>query len=141
MSEVMARAEWLTNAEAAAMTGMTTAMWAHLQPDKPAVIDPDGTVVSFAEVNARANQIVRLLRNAGLKAGDAVALVMPNRHEFVEVQAATRRGGFRLTPVNWHLAADEIAYILNDCEAKAVFGEARVATVRPGGPRRRRTCA
>src|SRR5204862_7192582 len=127
MREVMARAAWLTDAEAAATTGMTTAMWANLQPDKPAVICPDGTVTTFAEVNARANQIVRLLRGAGLQAGDAVALVMSNRHEFIEVQAASRRGGFRLTPVNWHLNVDEIAYILNDCEAKAVFGEARDA--------------
>ena len=131
MSEVMARAAWLTDAEAAAATGMTTAMWANLQPGKAAVVCPDGTVTTFAQVNARANQIVRLLRNAGLKAGDAVALVMSNRHEFIEVQAATRRGGFRLTPVNWHLTVDEVAYILNDCEAKAVFGEARVATCGP----------
>mgnify|MGYP002402786352 CR=1 FL=1 len=131
MSEVMTRAEWLTSAEAAAATGMTTAMWAARQPDKPALVDPDGTVISYAELNARANRIVRLLRGAGLTAGDAVALVMSNRHEFVEVWAACRRAGFRLTPVNWHLTVDEIAYILSDCEAKAVFGEARVAACGP----------
>ncbi|WP_296448978.1 AMP-binding protein [Phenylobacterium sp.] len=131
MSEVMARAAWLTDPDAAAATGMTTAMWASLQPDKTAVVDPDGTAITYAELNARANRIVRLLRGAGLAAGDAVAIVMSNRHEFIEVWAACRRGGFRLTPVNWHLTADEIAYILNDCEAKAVFGEARVAACGP----------
>ncbi|MBL8772849.1 MAG: AMP-binding protein [Phenylobacterium sp.] len=127
----MTRAAWLTDPEAAAATGMTTAMWANLQPDKAAVIDPDGRAVSYADLNAEANRIVRLLRGAGLAAGDAVALVMSNRHEFIAVWAACRRGGFRLTPVNWHLTADEIAYILNDCEAKAVFGEARIATCGP----------
>ncbi|WP_411288991.1 AMP-binding protein [Phenylobacterium sp.] len=116
---------------AAAMTGMTTAVWAQVQPDRACVIDPDGSVRTFAEVNANANRIVRLLRQAGLVAGDAVALVASNRAEFVEVLAATLRGGFRITPVNWHLNADEIAYILNDCEAKAVFCEARVAAAGP----------
>ena len=112
---------------AAAMSGMTTAVWAEHQPDKLAVRDPDGTPHTFAKVNANANRIVRLLRQAGLQVGDAVALLTSNRAEFVEVNAATLRAGFRLTPVNWHLTADEIGYILNDCEAKAVFAEARVA--------------
>jgi len=108
--------------------GMTSAVFAKVQPGKAAVIDPDGTTRSFAEVNANANRLVRLLRNSGLKAGDAVALVMSNRGEFVEIQAATLRAGFRITPINWHLTTDEVAYILNDCEAKAVFGEARIAS-------------
>jgi long-chain acyl-CoA synthetase len=116
---------------AAAMAGMTTAVWADVQPDRAHVIDPDGRVRTFAEVNATANRIVRLLRARGLKAGDAVALVCSNRAEFVEVLAATLRGGFRVTPVNWHLNADEIGYIINDCEAKAVFAEARVAAAGP----------
>jgi long-chain acyl-CoA synthetase len=117
--------------EAAAAVGMNTAVWASVQPDKPSVIDPDGQTRTFGEVNANANRLVRLLRNAGLKAGDAVAILTSNRGEFVEVQAATLRGGFRLTPVNWHLNVDEISYILNDCEALALFAEAKVATARP----------
>jgi len=131
MDAVMERAGLAERLEAAALTGMTTAVWADVQPDKAAVIDPDGRTRTFVEANRNANRIVRLLRRAGLKAGDAVALVMSNRAEFIEVQAATLRGGFRITPVNWHLAVDEIAYILNDCEAQAVFGEVRIAACGP----------
>jgi len=131
MEAVMERAGLDERLEAAAQVGMTTAVWAQQQPDKAAVIDPDGRTRTFAEVNANANRIVRLLRGAGLKAGDAVALVMSNRGEFIEVQAATLRAGFRITPINWHLTTDEIAYILNDCEAKVVFGEARIAACAP----------
>jgi long-chain acyl-CoA synthetase len=131
MDAVIDKEDLTARLEAASLSGMTTAVWAAHQPNKPAVIDPDGTVHSFAKVNANANRIVRLLRQAGLKAGDAVALVSSNRAEFVEVLAATLRGGFRLTPVNWHLTADEIAYILNDCEAKAAFCEARIKTSAP----------
>jgi long-chain acyl-CoA synthetase len=131
MSEVMEQASLAARQEAAAMTGMTLAVHAQTHPDKACVVDPDGRTRTFAEVNRNANRLVRLMRNAGLKAGDAVAIVLSNRGEFVEVRAATQRAGFRLTPVNWHLTADEIAYILNDCEAKAVFGEPQVTGFAP----------
>ena len=112
---------------AAGNSGMTLAVWADLKPDAVFIHDPSGKTHSFGQVNATANRIVRLLRAHGLKDGDSVALVCSNRVEFVEVLAATMRAGLRITPVNWHLNADEIGYIIQDCEAKAVFCEARVA--------------
>ncbi len=117
--------------EAAGLVGMTTAVWAEVHPNKIAVQDPDGTPHTFAKINANANKLARLFRQRGLKAGDSLALICSNRAEFVEVLAATLRSGIRITPVNWHLNADEIAYIIKDCEAKIVVGEARVATVGP----------
>jgi len=117
--------------EAAAAVGMTTAVWARVHPDKPAVIDPGGRTKTFAEINASANRLARLFRQHGLKAGDSLALVCSNRAEFVAVMAATLRAGIRFTPVNWHLTVDEIAYIIKDCEAKVLVGEARVASVGP----------
>src|SRR4029079_5758209 len=42
---------------------------------------------------------------------------------------ASRRTGMRVTPVNWHLAASEIAYILHDREAKALVGQTPIASV------------
>ena len=95
------------------------------QPERVAIYDYTGQDRTFGELNANANRIVRLLRGAGLKAGDAVALLCSNRAEFVEVLSGCLRGGYRLTPVNWHLTADEIDYIINDCEAKALFAETR----------------
>ena len=118
----------------AATVGMTLAVWAGLKPDATFIHEPSGRTKTFGEVNANANRIVRLLRQAGLAAGDAVALVCSNRAEFVEVLSATKRSGLRITPVNWHLTADEIAYIVNDCEAKAVFAEARVAAIAEAAP-------
>jgi long-chain acyl-CoA synthetase len=108
----------------AALTGMTASVWADVEGDRVAVYDPLGTR-TFAEINEAANRIVRLLRAHGLKAGDAIALMCSNRAEFVEVLSAALRGGFRITPVNWHLTTDEVAYIINDCEAKALFAETR----------------
>ena len=108
----------------AAHQGMVASVWAAIKPNAPAIHDPHGTR-TFGEVNANANRIVRVLRDHGLVAGDGVALLCSNRAEFVEVLLATLRGGFRFTPVNWHLTADEVEYIINDCEAKALIAETR----------------
>ena len=108
----------------AAAVGMTASVWAREKPDAVAIYDAEGTR-TFFDVNANANRIVRLLRAHGFKPGDSVALMCGNRAEFVEVLCATLRAGFRFTPVNWHLTADEVEYIINDCEAKALIAEPR----------------
>ncbi|WP_309606388.1 AMP-binding protein [Phenylobacterium sp.] len=128
MDDLKDRASLDDRLGAAGDSGMTLAVWADLKPDAVFIHDPSGKTHTFGKVNASANRIVRLLRAHGLEDGDSVALVCSNRVEFVEVLAATQRAGLRITPVNWHLNADEIGYIIKDCEAKAVFCEARVAT-------------
>jgi long-chain acyl-CoA synthetase len=113
--------------ENAAATGMQPGVWAELQPDRVAIYDYTGADRTFRALNENANRIVRLLRDAGLGRGDSVALACSNRAEFCDVLLAALRGGMRLTPVNWHLTADEIAYIVRDCEARALFADARIA--------------
>ena len=108
----------------AAAVGMTASVWAREKPDAVAIYDAEGTR-TFFDVNANANRIVRLLRAHGLEPGDSVALLCSNRAEFVEVLSAALRGGYRITPVNWHLTDGEVEYIINDCEAKALFAETR----------------
>src|SRR6185503_632458 len=58
-----------------------------------------------------------------------VALMCGNRPEFAEVLYACQRAGLRYTPVNWHLTAEEAAYIVADCEAKALVSEASFAPI------------
>lgn len=114
--------------ERAIRTGSLGSFWARLQPDVPAVISPD-RVATFADLNARANQIVRMLRAAGVDYGDSVALLCSNRLEFLEVTQAINRSGLRLTPINWHVTPDEAAYVVADCGAKALFADVRFADV------------
>jgi len=54
--------------------------------------------------------------------------VCRNRPEFIEVYEAVLRGGYRLTPINWHLTAEEIAYIVDDSESVVVIADASSAT-------------
>jgi long-chain acyl-CoA synthetase len=98
-------------------------------PDRVAVIEPDGTEVSAGELLARANQLVHGLRALGLGAGDCVATVLDNSAAMIETFLAAHQAGWYLTPINWHLTAPEIAYILDDCAAKAVISSAKAAGI------------
>jgi len=103
---------------AMAAQGMLVAYWAEMQGDAPAILSPRGDR-TYAELNANANRLLHYLRGRGLGAGSAVAILCGNVPEFIETVVACQRGGFRYTPVNWHLAPDEVAYILDDCDAEA----------------------
>ncbi|MGH0037249.1 MAG: AMP-binding protein [Myxococcota bacterium] len=102
--------------------GMGIAITAREAPDRLAIASPNGDR-SFDFLNARVNQLVRALRARGVVEGSAVALVCRNRPEFAVAVYAALRAGWRLTPVNWHLAAPELAYIIRDCEAVAVLAD------------------
>ncbi|HEY2736102.1 MAG TPA: AMP-binding protein [Polyangiales bacterium] len=110
----------------AVRTGMYVAYWARLMPDATALIGRQGRL-SYAELNAQSNRLAHGLRALGMKMGDALALLAPNTFEFAMVLMATRRIGIRLTPLNVHLGADEIAYILRDSNARTFVASARYA--------------
>jgi len=105
---------------------MEIAAVAAMDPNRPAIISEHGNL-SYAQLNARANQIAHLLRERGYQQGDSIAILCGNRPEFIEVRFAAHRIGARLTTVNWHLAPDEIAYIVDDCDAMALFADVRTA--------------
>jgi long-chain acyl-CoA synthetase len=106
--------------------GMRLAHWARIQPEVLAVQSIWGDR-TFGELNANSNRLARALRARGLRDGDGVAIVCSNRPEFAEVVHACLRAGLRYTPVNWHLTPDEVAYIVGDSQAKALFGDTRFA--------------
>lgn len=105
---------------------MAVARGAADYPDRPAIITTAGDR-SFGELHTRANQLVRALRSRGVTAGRSIALVCSNRPEFPEVYIAALRNGLRLTPINWRLGPEEMAYIIGDCEATAFVADERFA--------------
>jgi len=98
-------------------------------PEWIAVIEPDGTEHRAGDLLARVNQVTHGLRALGLRPGDAIASVLPNGAAALEVYLAALQAGWYLTPINWHFTAPEIAYIMRDCEAKAVFVHERFGAV------------
>ena len=121
----------------AAATGTTLSYWARRRPDAFAILSEHGDR-TFAQLDAEANQLARAWRARGLAGGDAVAAMISNRAEFATVLAAAQRTGLRFTPINWHLTADEAAYIVDNCEAKTFVADARFAPVAAAAARQAR---
>jgi len=105
---------------------------AQADPDRLAVIDTDGSRTTYGELLARVDQVSHGLRDRGLTTGDVVAGVLPNGLDAIVMLMATGQLGLYYVPVNWHLTQAEVAYILDDCDARLVVaGEAEAAAV-PG---------
>jgi len=58
------------------------------------------------------------LNEQGIVPGDHLAIMMNNNKDYFVVCWAAQRLGLIYTPINWHLAASEVAYIVQNCEAK-----------------------
>lgn len=89
-------------------------------PDRLAVICGD-MKMTYAEVNARANQVANALRQIGIEKGDKVALSCPNLPFFPIVYYGILKAGATVVPLNILLKSREIAYHLKDSDAKAFF--------------------
>ncbi len=90
------------------------------RPDKPAVIMAEtGDVVTFAEMNDGANQLARVLRDAGINPGDHVAFCMENHREFMTVAWGCHYAGVYYTAASSRLTTEELAYIIENSGAKA----------------------
>jgi long-chain acyl-CoA synthetase len=96
-------------------------------PGRVAAVDPDGTTYTAGELLARANRLVHGLRDLGLRPGDGICGLVPNGVDGLVLYLAALQAGWYYTPINWHLAGPEIAYIVADSEAKAFFVHARYA--------------
>ncbi|MGN6474085.1 MAG: long-chain-fatty-acid--CoA ligase [Mycobacteriales bacterium] len=93
---------------------------AALHPDRPAVTF-DGRLRTYADLDARSNQVAQGLLAAGVRAGDRVAVLDRNRIEHTEVMFGATKIGATYLPINWRLAADEVAYVLANSRATVVF--------------------
>ena len=105
---------------------------AQKSPDRVALIEPDGRRLTAGELLANANRLVHALRARGLKQGDGIAAVLPNGAPMIELYLAAGQAGWYLTPINHHLTAPEIAYILQDSGAKVFIGAERFANACQG---------
>ncbi|RRQ26606.1 acyl-CoA synthetase [Rhodococcus sp. Eu-32] len=99
-------------------------------PNKPAVIMADsGETVTFGELESQSIRIARYLRDAGLREGDHIALISDNNPRVFAIYWAATRSGLYFTAINRHLTAGEMAYIVNDCGARAVVAAATLHDV------------
>lgn len=77
---------------------------------------PDGTVVSYRELEENAQRAAGILRAMGVGAQDRVALICRNRVEFFEILFACAKLGAILVPLNWRMPAQELLPLCEDSQ-------------------------
>jgi fatty-acyl-CoA synthase/long-chain acyl-CoA synthetase len=93
---------------------------AESQPEKAAVICGD-EVLDFATLNRRASRVANAVTGLGCREGDRAAWMSFNSIAGAEVANGLRRAGVVIVPVNYRLRGAEIAYVLDDSQARVVF--------------------
>ncbi|MFE7354627.1 acyl-CoA synthetase [Streptomyces sp. NPDC057543] len=111
------------------MTSPPNGFWAQAiaDPHRRVLTAHDGESWTAGRLHAAANRLVHGLRAAGLRRGDAFAVVLPNGVEFFTAYLAATQAGFYLVPVNHHFVGPEIAWIVSDSGAKVLIAHERFA--------------
>ena len=98
--------------------------------DQPCfIMAGSGETVTYAEFEARTNRLAHLFRAAGLQHRDHYSVFMENNARYLECCGAGERTGLYCTAVNWHLTADELAYIVDNSESRALIVSASTLAV------------
>ena len=114
-------------------------VWAEKDPHKPAVIMagvgdhpwPAGFTVTYADLDERSSRLAHYFRSIGLAVGGHVAIFAENHPRYLEMCWAAERSGLYYTAINSHLTAEEVAYIVDDCDARVlVTSPAKLDTAR-----------
>lgn len=116
-----------------AQPDMTPRWYAERSPGRAAIVmASSGEVVTYAQLEERSVRLARALRERGLEVGGHLAILMENNREYLEIAWAAQRSGLYYTPINRHLKAAEVQYILDDCGATALVSSGAMAEVVAG---------
>jgi len=112
--------------------GDTLSWPARYLPHKTALVAWDGgqrRAWTYAQLDAEVNRHAHGLRKLGLARGDVVAAFLYNTPAFVFTLLAAARIGAVFNPINYRLAVQELAFILEDGQARALVFEREGADV------------
>lgn len=96
--------------------------WSTVYPEKEVIVYEDKRL-TYKQFNDRISALASGLRRLGANKGDRIAILLFNCSEFLEIAFAVNRLGAVFLPLNYRLAPDELAYILNNAEAKILISE------------------
>jgi fatty-acyl-CoA synthase/long-chain acyl-CoA synthetase len=100
-----------------------------VRPNKVALICGERSL-TYAELNARARRVANALSALGVRAGDRVAVMAYNSIELLEIAGGLSKLSAIAVLLNYRLREHEVAYIINDCQAKvAIAGPSLVRVV------------
>lgn len=100
--------------------------WARVRPTRVALVDRRrGERLTYAELDVASERWAMLFRSLGVAQGDRVAVLAGNRAELLSMFGGCLRIGAVLVPLNWRLAAPELALVLADASPVLLIGESR----------------
>ena len=111
--------------------GMIVARAARRFGSKTALV-AGGRTLTYEALDDLCDRVAGGLHDIGVRPGDRVSLYSPNRWEWVVAYHAALRAGAVVNPINVMLTAEEVAFVLNDCGAAAIFTSGEKAEVIAG---------
>src|SRR4051812_40933203 len=105
-------------------------------PDATAIVDDRGSL-TFAEVQRRTNAIAHAWTQAGLGAGDGVAILCRNHRGLIEALVACSKIGAHALLLNTSFAAPQLAEVCDREQARAIVYDEEFGAVVAGSARGR----
>jgi fatty-acyl-CoA synthase len=102
--------------------------WASRQPDHPGLIS-ETECFSYGALAMRINRYARWALSAGIKAGDTVCLLMPNRPEYLAAWLGISKVGGVVALINTKLVGQSLSHCINVANAGHVIVAADLADV------------
>ncbi len=102
------------------------------RPQSPAIVY-QSVSISYGEVEARSNQLARLLQRRGVIPGARVGLLIPRSPELYIAILAILKAGAAYIPLDPEYPADRIDYILSDCAVQTIVTTADLASAKEIG--------
>ncbi|MBX3595041.1 AMP-binding protein [Sphingomonas sp.] len=101
-------------------------------PDRAAVVMAGGESLSYAELVRRADQTAQLFRALGVGPGETVAFLIENSVRMAELCWAAKNSGLYYVCIATHLTANEVAYIIDNSEARLIVTSRKLAELVEG---------
>ncbi len=95
-------------------------LYAQTRPDKVALVDGSGEI-SFAQLDDRSNRIANLVADHGISLKSNIGFLGKNSALYFQLLFGINKAGSTMSPMNWRLAAPELAAVIADAEAPLLF--------------------
>src|SRR4051812_1770665 len=96
-------------------------LWSQKFASRPAVFIPDGPEVTYGQLQQQIEAVTAALREGGVRAGEPIAIVLPNGLEFLVAFLATTWARAVAAPLNPGYKVEEFRFYLEDAGARAVL--------------------
>lgn len=113
----------MNRSERSGVIGDRLAQWAGSDPDRP-FVRCGGPWLSFADVHDRSDRLAAGLAEFGVRRGERVALISPNRIEYIITFFACMKLGAVLVPMNTFLRGEFLRHQLTDSQAATLIADA-----------------